>query len=137
MPPILRLRVPGPAWTDEVAAGGVVEATIAVEISVDDPACEVPADSASGSLDVRLVGQPQLTVTGVAIASDSVYGAEPSLAVEGVVVTGGIESCGSDGGMGTVGAACESVPHPDGVPGGCCDHDSPYAVSPGMQCAHM
>ena len=139
------------AWADganaaEVEAGGVVEATIAVEISVDDPACEVPADSASGSLDVRLVGQPQLTVTGVAIASDSVYGAElssdplerlGSLAVEGVVVTGGIESCGSDGGMGTVGAACESVPHPDGIPGGCCDHDSPYSVSPGMQCQQI
>ena len=111
-----------------------VEATVLVTLSTSDAACTVGTDVAR--LSVSLVGRPVLVVMGVAINGDCVDNDRAGcaderneLAMSGVMVRGSVESCGdADADASQAVADCSTVPHPMGLPGGCCDAAEPFRL---------
>jgi len=110
-----------------------VEATVLATLTSTDAACGIGTDIAR--LTVSLVGRPVLVVTGVAINGDCIdsdpdgcANERDDLAIIDVTVLGSVESCGDDADEAEEVADCSLVPHPDGIPGGCCDAAEPFRM---------
>ena len=108
-----------------------VNATVMASMTSADAACDVTVGNAQVA--ATLVGRPVLVVKGVAINGDCVKSGgcadeRALLAMEGTVVAGSLESCDGPVEAGPVEADCSLIPHPLGLPGGCCDAAAPYSI---------
>jgi hypothetical protein len=151
----------GTAWTDGgydgtnddyVLATAQLSIIKAADVVVtSDGLCSYGDDESrlSKSVEIKVVGKPQLKLSGQAIQADCVHGgenaranacgAEQTIAVVSADVVTTVNQCGAE----PIPPTCADLPHPEGAerlfPDGlmytnCCDHPSPYPAGPAYHC---